>query len=42
MGTKPSVEMTILHKKFFSPWKQLTFMTIDKPSGHQNLKTKKP
>jgi hypothetical protein len=34
VGTKQNVETTNLHKKYFSPWKQLTFMTLDKPSGH--------
>jgi hypothetical protein len=29
-------------RTFFSPWKELTFMTIDKPSDHYNLKTKRP
>ncbi len=40
MGTKQNVETTNLHKKVFSPWDQLKFMTIDKPSAHQILKTK--
>jgi hypothetical protein len=36
MGTKESVETTNFHKNSFSPLKQLTYMTIDKPSGHHN------
>jgi hypothetical protein len=42
MGTEQSVQMTNLHKKFFSPWKQLTFMIINKHGGHQNLRTRRP
>jgi len=42
MGTKQSVETTNLYKKNFSPWEQLTFMTINKPSGHQNVRIRRP
>jgi hypothetical protein len=42
MGTKQNIEMTNFQKKCFSPWEQLTYMTINKPSGRHNLKTWRP
>jgi hypothetical protein len=42
VGIKQSAETTNLHKNKFSLLKQLTYMTIDKLGGHQNLRTKIP
>jgi hypothetical protein len=42
MRTRQSVEMTNFHKNNFSPWEQLTYMTINKHGGCHNLKTWRP
>ncbi len=42
MGTKQSVKMTNPHKNNIVTSYQLTYMTIDKPGGHQNLKIRRP
>ncbi len=42
MGTKQNVETTNFLKFCFSPSEQLTFITIDKPGGHQILRIRKP
>jgi hypothetical protein len=42
MGIKQSAKTANLHKNKFSLLEQLTYMTIDKLGGHQNLKTKIP
>jgi hypothetical protein len=42
MGTEQNVETINFHNNFFSPLKKLKYMTIDKPHGHQNLRTRRP